>query len=229
MSFLRRNVLSGFFITTSLLAGLGCSRSARSDAAAPEEVRTGDRTCGEAQPCVLEDPGSPAEKPEKRLWAYSRLYYETPKLEARTWLSQQPEFKDKFVLIVFWRTWCGACKQSVPLLNSLHEKYGNELVVLAITGESEETVKAYDGPEIKYFQALDTPRTTTEEDAAIKDQGAFEAYFGVWAWPHVVLLEPANRCVIWEGFPLLKGFELTAAEIDRVLAIDRENTKDKKS
>jgi len=188
---------------------------------------------GEAQPDVA--PGKEAakpngdkaegasEKPSKRIWASSLLFCDAPKIEVGRWLTEKPEWKGKFLLIEFWRTWCGACKRTVPLLNSFHEKYGKELVIVAITGEPAETVKAYNGPEMKYSMALDAPGTKGEAEDKVKDQGATEESFGVWGWPHVVLLEPEHHCVIWEGFPLLKGHELTAEKIEKALAVGREN------
>ncbi len=179
------------------------------------------------QPCeakpAADAPNGPV-KLGKMIWANSFLYSDAPKFEVSKWLTDKPEMEGKFVLIEFWRTWCGACKRSVPLLNSFHEKYGKELVVIAITGEPSETVQAYAGPKMTYFSALDAPsKRENEATDKIKDQGAMEETFGVRGWPHVVLLEPANRCVVWEGFPLLKGYELTAEKIEKFLAIGRAN------
>lgn len=151
------------------------------------------------------------------------------------------------MVIEFWRTWCGACKRTTPFLNTLQKKFGDELVVIGITGESEEKVNAYAGPKQNYFLALDLPQPeralTSEEQraqrqaeeapvAALQDQpsgpdanrpgqGRYEAQFGVWGWPHVVILEPQYHTIIWEGFPGLKGFELTEAKVAKMLAIGR--------
>ena len=45
-------------------------------------------------------------------------------------------------------------------------------------------------------------------------------YLGVFGIPHVVLLEP-DGYVVWEGFPLLKDYELTDEIIERVLSVGR--------
>jgi len=206
-------------------------------------------------PCT--DPaagGKTVGKGGKVIWASSRLYCDAPPIDVQTWLNGKPELEGKFIIIEFWRTWCGACKKTVPLLNSFQEKYGKELVVISITGEPEEKVRAYNGPAMKYTMAIDKPGAKAEEAPAmaaeangaggeqnvaqegeqtggsacygngvvIKDQGAMEQAFGVWGWPHVVLLEPEHRAVIWEGFPLLAGHELTAEKIEHALAVGRQ-------
>lgn len=184
----------------------------------------------------------------KVIWADARLYTDAPPLEVRKWLTDKPEMEGKFLVIEFWRTWCGACKRMTPLMNTLHNKYGKELVVIGVTGEAEETVNAYAGPKKEYFLALDQPRPVTaktetadpqppgvkdsEPGSALPDQatapaaehpgqGLYEASFGVWGWPHVVILEPQYRTVVWEGFAGLKGYELTEAKIVKMLAIGR--------
>jgi len=158
----------------------------------------------------------------KQIWANSYLFAEAPKLEVAKWLGPEPDCKGKVVLIEFWRTWCGACKRAAPLLNQLHQKYGEELVVIGITGQSEETVRnAYHGPELKYFQALDVPGDNPRD----KEQGRYEQHFGVWGWPHIILIEPEEHTVIWEGFPGLAGYELTEQKIEKILAIGRESRK----
>ncbi len=156
----------------------------------------------------------------KQIWATSFLFAEAPPLAVGTWLTATPDCQGKFVLIEFWRTWCGACKRTAPLLNRLHEKYAGELVVIGITGESADKVRsAYHGPELKYPLAIDLPG----ENARDKEQGRYEANFGVWGWPHVIIIEPEAQAVVWEGFPGLAGYELTEAKIEKILAIGRES------
>lgn len=228
------------FIAAGLLTGYGCSRPSA------EGGRT-DGLPSTAEPGFIGPWGHP-DKQSRRIWADSFLFYDAPSLEVATWLTGKPEMEGKFVIIEFWRTWCGASRRVVPLLNSFHQRYGKELVIIAVTGESEETVKAYKGPTMDYAMAIDKPGTrsgagatpgpVTDDQAAldgaacgglclegggvIKDQGMTEERFGVWGWPHVVILEPKHRCVIWEGYPLQTGYELTHETMDRILAKGRQ-------
>ena len=55
-------------------------------------------------------------------------------------------------------------------------------------------------------------------------QGATESKYGVTGWPHVVLLEPEDRVVIWEGFPLQEGYELNAEKIEKYISAYKNST-----
>ncbi len=151
---------------------------------------------------------SPVPKAEKRLWARSCLWDKAPELVVEKWLSEQPETKGKYVLIEFWATWCGPCRRSIPVLNGFHEKFKDELVVIGISDESEVDVRKLEDPLIEYYSAIDTQARTKKG-------------LGVFGIPHVVLLEP-DGYVVWEGFPLLKDYELTAEIIEQVLSVGRE-------
>ena len=40
------------------------------------------------------------------------------------------DFKEKVILINFWATWCPPCKEEIPSLNQLYEKYKDKDFVL---------------------------------------------------------------------------------------------------
>lgn len=43
-------------------------------------------------------------------------------------------FKGKIIVIEFWATWCGPCREAIPYLNELHRKYQKDgMVVIGIS------------------------------------------------------------------------------------------------
>ncbi|MBC8873636.1 MAG: TlpA family protein disulfide reductase [Planctomycetes bacterium] len=159
------------------------------------------------------DQKTPLLKKERRLWANSWIWAKAPEFEVEKWLTDKPDTKGKYVLIEFWATWCGPCRRSIPLLNGLHRKYGDEFIVIGICEEAEEEARKLNEkhpqtPQIEFYSAIDTKKR-------MKDK------LGVWGIPHVIILEPGGH-VIWEGFPLQPGYELTDEIAQRILAVGRK-------
>lgn len=49
------------------------------------------------------------------------------------------ELEGKVVLIDFWASWCGPCKQEMPVLETLHKKYQSEgLVIVGVNIDNSE-------------------------------------------------------------------------------------------
>ncbi len=42
-------------------------------------------------------------------------------------------FKGKVILLNFWATWCGPCREEIPSLVELQQHYGDQLVVLGVS------------------------------------------------------------------------------------------------
>jgi len=157
---------------------------------------------------VPADPGSATPTKPRRMWATSYRWAKAPDLVVEKWLTEKPETKGKYVLLEYWATWCPPCRRSIPLLNKFHKKYGKELVVIGISEESEADVRKLKTPKIEYYSAIDTQERMKKE-------------LGVFGIPHVIIVEPGGF-VIWEGFPLLKDYELTEEIIEKILAVGRK-------
>jgi cytochrome c biogenesis protein CcmG/thiol:disulfide interchange protein DsbE len=141
---------------------------------------------------------------KKQLWAKSFLNEKAPELVVEEWISSEPDIKGKFILIDFWATWCGPCIRAIPELNAFHEKFKDDLVVIGISDESKEKINNFKKVKIDYYSAIDTNET-------------LKNIYEVQGIPHCVLIDP-NGIVRWEGFPTLKGEELTEKVISEIIA-----------
>ena len=141
---------------------------------------------------------------KKQLWAKSFLNEKAPELVVEEWISSEPDIKGKFVLIDFWATWCGPCIRAIPELNSFHEKFKENLVVIGISDEYKEKINNFKKVKIEYYSAIDTNET-------------LKNIYQVKGIPHCVLIDP-DGIVRWEGFPTLKGEELTEKVISEIIA-----------
>ena len=53
------------------------------------------------------------------------------------------DLRGKVVIMDFWATWCGPCRQVMPALQAIHEAHGEELVVIGVNTWEQEDPAAF--------------------------------------------------------------------------------------
>jgi thiol-disulfide isomerase/thioredoxin len=136
---------------------------------------------------VGEQAGSSDEVEPHEISAKSFLNRPAPDIAADKWLTPPPNLTGKFLLLDFWATWCGPCRQSIPQLNGLASRFKDKLVVIGLSDQTEQEVRRMTEPKIEYAIAIDA-------------QHRASSAFGVERIPHTVLIDPKG-IVRFEGHP----------------------------
>ena len=99
-------------------------------------------------------------------------------------------------VVEFWATWCGPCRQSIPHLTDLQEKYKDKGVrVIGFSDETEEQVKGFVddmGEQMEYTVAIDKGKKTWE---------TYAEPFGVTGIPHAFVVDRSGT-LVWQGHPM---------------------------
>ena len=115
-----------------------------------------------------------------------------PDISAASWLNADQgvslaSLKGKVAVVEFWATWCPPCRTSIPHLNKLQRKYGDDVVVIGLTNESADKVKPFaENMDMNYIVG-----TGSQSGRA----------YGVRGIPHAVVIAP-DGTVAWEGHPM---------------------------
>jgi thiol-disulfide isomerase/thioredoxin len=89
-----------------------------------------------------------------------------------------PEFRGKVILLDFWASWCGPCRNALPDLKRLQAVYGGaDFVVISVSEDDDESA----------WHAFVSSHNMTWPQRLDSD-GSFQGQFGVHALPTYVLI-----------------------------------------
>jgi thiol-disulfide isomerase/thioredoxin len=119
------------------------------------------------------------------------------------------QLKGKVVLLDFWASWCGPCKESFPVMDDLQQKYGTKgLVILAVNVD--ENVAA-----MKDFLKDHPVNFNILHDATKKLVGTAK----IGSMPTSFLINPFGQVVaVHKGFHGKETAKEYAAEVEKLLA-----------
>lgn len=135
-----------------------------------------------------------------------------PALEAMEYVKGKPaDFKgekDTIYVVEFWATWCGPCKQTIPVLTKLQKEYKDKKVrIIGISDEVKSTVAPFVE---KMGDQMDYTIAVSKGGATHKN---YMAAFEVPGIPHAFVVNQDRR-IVWEGHPMSGLKEV----LDRVIA-----------
>lgn len=93
--------------------------------------------------------------------------------------------RGKYVLVDFWASWCSPCRQEIPILIALYEKYKDkEFLVLgvAVQDKIEDSQKAISDMQIPYPQILNSEKIATN-------------IYGIDVLPETILFAPDGTII----------------------------------
>jgi thiol-disulfide isomerase/thioredoxin len=119
----------------------------------------------------------------------SNIGKDLPPLSIESIANPLPAVAGKPMIVEFWATWCGPCRQTIPHLNKLYSTYKSKgLLVVGITKESPTVVQNF---------MKEIPMTySVARDAS----GSLSSGFGIKGIPHALLVD-SRGIIVWEGHP----------------------------
>jgi thiol-disulfide isomerase/thioredoxin len=113
------------------------------------------------------------------------------------------EFRGKVIMLIFWKSWCEACKKELQEVKGLQNAYQDKLILFAInSGEPRSMVRTFKRQYLLDFLVLMDPQSKV-----------FSAY-GIHVWPTTILINQQGQ-VHWTA--ISADIELIRQEIELLL------------
>lgn len=94
-------------------------------------------------------------------------------------------YKGKVILLNFWATWCGPCREEIPSLIQLQEKYKDRMQIIGMDVDDDDADAVR---EVVKGEGINYPVALTSVQIRI-------AYGGIGALPTVFVINPEGRVV----------------------------------
>ena len=88
------------------------------------------------------------------------------------------QYRGRVVMLDFWATWCGPCRMTMPVLESIQKEYANNLVLLAVNIQEPKD-------EVRNFVRVQSIRSRVLLD----EEGSVGATYGADSIPLQVLID----------------------------------------
>jgi thiol-disulfide isomerase/thioredoxin len=131
-------------------------------------------------------------------WAGDLVGKNAPEITIREWITSDPpdvkNLQDRVYVVEFWATWCAPCRENVPHLIKLADKYReNGVLFIALSADkSADTVRKFVRKKgINYNVAI--------------DNGSADI-FAITGYPTAFVVNHKGK-VVWQGIPRENKFE----------------------
>ena len=132
------------------------------------------------------------------------------------------DFKGEYVLLDFWAIWCKPCELSLPHLKNLKSQLGNEINIISINVETEETIE----------QITDYKEKHGMDWIVAKDTEFLIIPYRVSALPTFVLIDQSGYLVnTYQGVTdesiIIQAIQLEQTETTRSPEVEQTKTEGK--